>query len=209
MTWHRTDQKNHFFSIESSRNCFQDWNYELIKPLWNESLRWRHNEPDSVSNHQHHDYLLKRLFRRRSKKTSKLRVTGLCAENSPEAGEFPAQMARCAENVSIWWRHHVPGAQVWWNMNPMVIVIRRYKAYTDDDRYTYSQNKLIKPLYVLHFQLKHEYVFTIPIIPPHWHDTSCWNPSLDKDLYILKVIIMGADVLAMQGARASATMILT
>ena len=23
------------------------------------------------------------------------------------AGEFPAQMARNAENVSIWWRHHV------------------------------------------------------------------------------------------------------
>ena len=40
------------------------------------------------------------------KKTSKLRVTGLCAGNSPETGEFPAQMASNAENVSIWWRHH-------------------------------------------------------------------------------------------------------
>ena len=48
-----------------------------------------------------------RLFRRRSKKASKLRVTGLCAENSPGTGEFPAQMASNAENVSIWWRHHV------------------------------------------------------------------------------------------------------
>ena len=45
--------------------------------------------------------------RRRSKKTSKLHVTGLCAENSPVAGEFPAQMASNAENVSIWWRHLV------------------------------------------------------------------------------------------------------
>ena len=26
--------------------------------------------------------------------------------NSPEAGEFPAQMASNAEDVSIWWRHH-------------------------------------------------------------------------------------------------------
>ena len=69
--------------------------------------RWRHNGPDSVSNHQPHDRLLKRLFRRRSKKTSKLRVTGLCAGNSPGTGEFPAQMASNAENVSIWWRHHV------------------------------------------------------------------------------------------------------
>ena len=49
------------------------------------------------------------FFRRRSKKTWKLRVTGLCAGNSPGTGEFPAQMASNAENVSIWWRHHVNG----------------------------------------------------------------------------------------------------
>ena len=71
------------------------------------SLRWRHNERDNVSNHQPHDCLLNRLFRRRSNKTSKLRVTGLCAGNSPVPGEFPAQMASYAENISIWWRHHV------------------------------------------------------------------------------------------------------
>ena len=39
-------------------------------------------------------------------KTSKLRVTGLCAGNSPVTGEFPAQMASNAENVFISWRHH-------------------------------------------------------------------------------------------------------
>ena len=44
---------------------------------------------------------------RRSKKTPKLRVTGLCEGNSPVTGEFPAQRACNAENVSIWWRHHV------------------------------------------------------------------------------------------------------
>ena len=71
------------------------------------TLRWRHNGRYSVSNHQPHDCLLNGLFRRRSKKTSKLRVTGLCAGNSPGTGEFPAQMASNAENVSIWWRHHV------------------------------------------------------------------------------------------------------
>ena len=71
------------------------------------SLRWRRNGRDSVSNHQLHDCLLNRLFRRRSKKTSKLRVTGLCVGNSPGTGEFPTQMASNAENVSIWWRHHV------------------------------------------------------------------------------------------------------
>ena len=51
--------------------------------------------------------LLNRLFRHYSKKTSKLRVTGFCAGNPPVTGEFPAQMASNAENVSIWWRHHV------------------------------------------------------------------------------------------------------
>ena len=52
-----------------------------------------YNEPDGVSNHQPHDCLLNRLFRRRSNKTPKLRVTGLCR-------------ASYAENVTIWWRHH-------------------------------------------------------------------------------------------------------
>ena len=47
------------------------------------SLRWRHNVCDSVSNHQPYDYLMNRLFRHRSKKTSKLRITGLCAGKSP------------------------------------------------------------------------------------------------------------------------------
>ena len=41
-------------------------------------LQWRHNGHDGVSNHQPYDCLLDYLFRRRSKKTSELRVTGLC-----------------------------------------------------------------------------------------------------------------------------------
>ena len=45
--------------------------------------------------------------RRRSKKTWKLHVTGLCVWNSLVTGEFPAQRASNAENVSIWWRHRV------------------------------------------------------------------------------------------------------
>ena len=80
----------------------------------NNSLRWRHNGRESVSNHQHHDCLLNRLFRLRSKKTSKLCVTGLCAGNSPGTGEFPAQTASYAENVSIWWRHHAVQASRYW-----------------------------------------------------------------------------------------------
>ena len=43
----------------------------------------------------------------KSKKWSKLRVTGLCVGNSPVTREFPAQIASNADNVSIWWRHHI------------------------------------------------------------------------------------------------------
>ena len=70
------------------------------------SLQWRHNERDGVSNHQLHDSLLNRLLGCRSKKTSKFCVTGPCAGISPGTGEFPAQRASNAANVSIWWRHH-------------------------------------------------------------------------------------------------------
>ena len=82
-------------------------NYEINTLL---SLQWRHNSNnklDVVSNHQPHDCLLNQVFRRRSKETSKLRVTGLCVGNSPVTGEFPTQMASNEENISIWWRHHV------------------------------------------------------------------------------------------------------
>ena len=84
------------------------WPLHLFKLL---SLQWHHNGHDSISNHQPHDCLLNRLFKRRSKKTSKLRVTGCCAGNSPGTVEFPAQMASHAENVSIWWHHHVYKSQ--------------------------------------------------------------------------------------------------
>ena len=79
--------------------CFVVVRYRSI------SLQWHHNERDGVSNNQPHDCLLNLLFKRRSKKTSKFRVTGLCEGNSPVTGEFPAQRASNAENVSIWWRH--------------------------------------------------------------------------------------------------------
>ena len=44
------------------------------------SLQWRHNGRDCVSNHQPRHCLLNRLISRRSKKTSKLRVTRLFAK---------------------------------------------------------------------------------------------------------------------------------
>ena len=70
------------------------------------TLLWCHNGRDCISNHQPHYCLLNRLFRWRSKKTSKLRIIGLCDGNSAVTSEFPSQTGSDAENVSIWWRNH-------------------------------------------------------------------------------------------------------
>ena len=67
------------------------------------SLQWCHNGHDGVSNHQPHDCLLNRLFKAQIKENIKAsRHWLLCGEFT---GEFPAQRASNAENVSIWWRH--------------------------------------------------------------------------------------------------------
>ena len=71
------------------------------------SQQWQHNERDGVSNNRRLDYLLKRLFMHKSKKTRNLRVTSLCERNPPVISGFRSQRANNAENVSIWWRHHV------------------------------------------------------------------------------------------------------
>ena len=81
----------------------QAWPEELCVIL----LRWRHNDHGGVSNHQPRCCLLNCLFRCRWMKNIKApRHWPLCGEFTGP-GEFPAQMASFAENVSIWWRHHV------------------------------------------------------------------------------------------------------
>ena len=61
--------------------------------------KWRHYEHDGVSNHRHLESLFNRLCGRRSNKTSKLRVAGLCEGNPPVTGGFPSQSASNAEKV--------------------------------------------------------------------------------------------------------------
>ena len=84
----------------------QPWGWWFETQSWSLWRQCNDNERDGVSNHQSHECLLNRLFRRRSKGTSKLCVTDLCAGNSPVNGEFPAQRSSNAKNVSIWWPHH-------------------------------------------------------------------------------------------------------
>ena len=89
-----------------------------------DSLQWRHNERNDISNHQPHDCLLNGLFRRRSTKTSKLRVTGLWEGNSSGTGEFPAHKASNAENVSICFyflksKTHISGFETFWYVDQL------------------------------------------------------------------------------------------
>ena len=87
--WHRMASQAQF--IDQRISAISQWHSTPFLPnehaISNVSvictLHWRHNEPDGVSNHQPRYCLLNCLFRCRTKKTPKLRVTGLCAENSP------------------------------------------------------------------------------------------------------------------------------
>ena len=74
------------------------------------TLHWRHNDHGGVSNHQPHDCLLNRLFRRRSKKAPNLHVTDLCVGNSsgpvisPHKGPVTRKMFPFDDVIMI---HHV------------------------------------------------------------------------------------------------------
>ena len=70
-------------------------------------LQWRHNERDGVSNHRRLNRLLNRLFRGRSKKTSKLRVTGFGRGIHRWPMDSPHKGTVTRENVAIWLRHYV------------------------------------------------------------------------------------------------------
>ena len=71
------------------------------------SLQWRHNVRGGVSNHQPHDCIYSTVYsgadQRKHQSSASLAFVWV---NSPMTGEFPAQRASNAENVSIWWRHH-------------------------------------------------------------------------------------------------------
>ena len=63
--------------------------YDVL--TYHPSLLWRHHGHNGVSNHHHQsrDCLFNRLFRRRSRKTSNLRITGLCMGNPGSRKMFP------------------------------------------------------------------------------------------------------------------------
>ena len=150
------------------------------------TLRWRHNGRNNVSNHQPHECLLNRLFRRRSTKTSKLRVTGLCAGNLPGTSEFSAQMASNVENVCIWWRHH----KIIWFHSAACLVVSRTLYQNVKVRWDYSKVvswrilDVLKELHLLFILtrltnlihnvifIEYEYTVQCPNIPVAGHSKS-------------------------------------
>ena len=101
MIWQGTLQSRWWTHI--STEPFRCW---FMYRNFNNTKQWCNNEHDGVSNHRRLDCLLNCLFRRRSKRTSKLRVTGLCKGNPPVTRGFPSQRASNAQNVFISWRRH-------------------------------------------------------------------------------------------------------
>ena len=82
----------------------------------NVCIKWRHDERHGVSNQRRLECLLNRLFRRLSKKTSKLRVTGIREGKSPVTGKFFTRRASNAENIFVWWRHHAHARETDWDV---------------------------------------------------------------------------------------------
>ena len=103
--------QSHFFRKWCSLWYFADSTIKIrasLVPSIMVTLQWRHNGRDSVSNHQPHDCLLKCLCRRRSKKTSKLRVTGLCVGIHRTNGQL---RGKCFHLMTSSWELQISGSQ--------------------------------------------------------------------------------------------------
>ena len=74
------------------------------------SLQWHHNGRDIVSNHQpHHPTVYSTVYSDadQRKHQSSASLAFVREIHRGPTDEFPTEMASNAENVSIWWRHHV------------------------------------------------------------------------------------------------------
>ena len=102
-----------------------------------------------------------------------LHITSLCAGNSPGTGEFPAQMASKAENVSIWWRHHVGDVSPlnslrisllhqgqWWRGSSLSKMVMPGKSC-----FLMGQFMMLNTIYKLEFRNMRRYRYTLNL----WH----------------------------------------
>ena len=152
-----------------------------------DSLQWRHNRHEGVPNQQPHDCLPSRLFKYRSKKSSKRRATGLCAGNSPVTGEFPAQRASSAENDSIWWRGSCGLLSCWYELHPGICarILQQLVLCCRQVTITYTHIRQVTAL-ALGLSLDYPGVHPLKNIRKHinWiHATSWFNHNKIKYIY--------------------------
>ena len=111
------------------------------------TLQWRHNERDGISIYRRLYRLVNSWFRRGSKKTSKLRITGLCAGDSPVTGEFPAQlkgqlrrlshMPHCFKGVRMMFMNRP------WAIHVLVMYIHNPFMHCVTSQYVFKQRDVI------------------------------------------------------------------
>ena len=107
--WYNADES----SLEHSMKCRDPpWSSRWLQMPWrqictNKSATMALHYSDVIMGAMVSQMFTQPFIRAQIKnQTSKFRVTGLWAGNSPVSGEFPAQRTSNAENISIWWRHH-------------------------------------------------------------------------------------------------------
>ena len=97
----------HVTSLEGHIKTAHSYPHERAVAMTIFTLQWR----DGVSNHRRHNCLLNRLFRRRSKKTFKVRVTGRWLVNPPHKGPvmrkmFPFDDVIMKKPYVFWFKFH-------------------------------------------------------------------------------------------------------
>ena len=110
-----------FIDDKSVAWCCHITAFFLIQWFWRSALQWRQNERNGISNQQPHDCLLNFLFRCRSKKPSKLHVTGLCEGNSPvnslHKGPVTRKMFSFDDVIMKMW-HGIAGQKCFYTLLP-------------------------------------------------------------------------------------------
>ena len=131
-----------------------------------------------------------------SKKTSKLRVTGLCVGNSPVTGEFPAQMASNAENVSIWWRHHVSWVirkkmtVIYWERTILFTSIWTRKITSIcQAEYRRRLHKFMKKI-IIHSEQRNLFCCTVRFVPSHVFLGLFFITSTDKSIPVVDLGVL-------------------
>ena len=150
----------------------------LLTPL-RDTLQWRHNGRDGVSNHQPRDCFLNRLFRRRSKKTSKLRVTGLCAGTSPATGEFSTQRASNAEMFpfdDVIMKHSIPRQEWHFEVDGVSPISIWYRCvpYRKDNHFRYRR-ALCLPNNILWMNVLCQCLYDVPECCIYYRKLTHWS----------------------------------